>query len=135
MQSGGPKTTRLFVKSRRVLSNFSHLIYYNFCYIFRKIAKLNCLEASQWSLKTSQKSWLQGHQIRRNGHLKNENFCCFWRLLFPKQKQLTSSIFDHSNISANVYHFQYLTYIRELLLKLRTVEFAISVHLIQLTTT
>ena len=52
MQVDGPKTSSPFVKTPRVLSNFWHLICDNFCYIFRKIAKLYFLEASLWSLKT-----------------------------------------------------------------------------------
>ena len=126
---------RLFVKSLRVLSNVWHLICDNFCYILRKIAKLYFLEVSQWSLKTGQKSCPYDHPLWRNGHLKNWKFCRYWRLLFPKQKQLTSSIFHQSNILANAYHFEYLTYIGRLLLKLRAVELTISVHLKQLRTT
>ena len=96
---------RLFVKSPRVLSNVWHLICDNVCYILRKIAKLYFLEVSQWSLKTRQKSCPYDHPLWRNGHLKNWKFCRYWRLLFPKQKQLASSIFHESNILANAYHF------------------------------
>ena len=70
---------RFFFKSPRVLSNFWHLICYNFSNISRKIAKLYFLEASQWSLTTRQ------NHVYRATHY-GEPPIRFWRLLFPKQK-------------------------------------------------
>ena len=48
---------------------------------------------------------ITGLPLWRKYRLKNWKFCCFWRLLFPKQKLLPSSIFYYWNISANNYHF------------------------------
>ena len=74
----------LFVKGRWVLSNFWHLIYHNFCYIFRKIARLYFLEVLAQSLKTRHKSYPWVHLLRRNSPLKNWKFYPFWRVLFQK---------------------------------------------------
>ena len=102
---GGPKTSRLFFNSRWILNNFWYLDCYNFCYIFRKIAKLYFLQASHRSLKTSQKSYPEGPPLQRNCPFKIWKICLLWRFLFQKRKKLTSWIFYQANISTNVYHF------------------------------
>ena len=94
-----------FFSGRWILSNFWYLDCYNFCYIFRKIAKLYFSQASHRFLKTSQKSYSERPPLRRNGPLKIWKFCLLWRLLFQKRKKLTFWIFCQANISTNVYHF------------------------------
>ena len=100
-----PKRSLFFFSGRWILSNFWYLDCYNFCYIFRKIAKLYFSQASHRFLKTSQKSYSEGAPLRRNGPLKIWKSCLLWRLLFQKQIKLTFWIFCQANISTNVYHF------------------------------
>ena len=91
MSFGGLNTARFFVQGRWVLSNFWHLTFVITFAIFLE----KFLEAWQWSLKTRQKSYPQGHSLQRNGPLKNWKICPFWRVLFQKWKKAEISNFKN----------------------------------------
>ena len=126
MQFDSLKTTRFFVKSPQVLSNSWHLTCCNFCYILRKIPKLYFLEASHWSLKTSQKSCSYDHSLRRNNRF--EEFVLFGAFYFQNKNSpisISKLQFSITQMFPLLFIiFEYLTYISQLLLGRRACYFS-----------
>ena len=113
-----PKHPAFFFNDRWILSDFWYLDCYNFCYIFRKNAKLYFLQASHRSLKTRQKS--------------KSYFVFFGVLYFKYEKNSHFEFFIKQIFRQTFIISENLTYMGQLLLKLSAVKVAILFHLPQL---
>ena len=128
IQIENTKTTRLLFKGSWILPYFWHLNWHYFGYILGKGCKPHFLESRQESLKICQNSYQQDHPLQNNNPLRIWKISVFWLLLLQKTNCWHLGLLMNQIFGQKFIIFEKLRYMGPLLLKLRVVEVATSVH-------
>ena len=110
------------------MSYFWHSNWYYFGYISGKVAKPHFLDKTTGVSQNKSKFISIGPLITKQRPLKIWKICVFWRLLFQKTNCWHLKFFMNQIFEQRFIIFEKLRYMGQLLLKLRAVKVATSVH-------